>query len=55
MYFVADSYGLEVAPQAHEDVQVGKEVHVVGFPIIEDRVEDLTSWRMYLCLEIEAA
>lgn len=35
---VADTHGLEVAPQTHEDVEVGQETHQASFVVVEERI-----------------
>lgn len=40
---VADADGLDVAPETHEDVQVGQQGHVVRFLVVEDELEVLPS------------
>lgn len=38
---VADADGLDIAPEAHEDVQVGQQGHIVRFLVVEDELEVL--------------
>lgn len=42
-HFVANTYGLGIAPKAHEDVEIGEECHVIGFFIVKDVLKVLAS------------